>query len=44
MEDNVRFFLLLLSDGHTDAATSLVAGLRSTNNKPTWGYPKIRGI
>jgi len=40
MENNVRFFLSLLSDGHTDAASSLVAGLHSTNNKSLWKYRK----
>jgi hypothetical protein len=40
MENNVRFFLSLLSDGHTDAAASLVAGLHSTNNKSIWRYGK----
>lgn len=40
MGKNVRFFLSLFSDGHTDAAASLVVGLHSTNNKPIWKYRK----
>jgi hypothetical protein len=37
--NNVSLFLLsLLSDGHTVAAASLVAGLHGTNDKLVWKY------